>query len=170
MQAWDGWCNYGIAEDDRIKFVIPEEGSDLWTDTMVILKSSENKEAAHAFINYILDPEVHSWVVENILYKVPNEAAMEMIDPSLVKTYPNLGMTPAELLEQEELVDLGDAAPSTPRSPPPSPRADVAVRSGHVRARRPAPAGVLADRAASLAYLGPGLLYLAIFLAGAARP
>ena len=111
VQAWDGWCNYGIAEDDRIKFVVPDEGSDLWADTMVILKSSENKEAAHAFINYILDPEVHSWVVENILYKVPNQAAMEMIDPSLVKTYPNLGMTPAELLEQEELVDLGDAAP-----------------------------------------------------------
>ena len=78
---------------------------------MVIMKSSENKEAAHAFINYILDPDVQSWVVENILYKVPNQAAMEMIDPDLVKAYPNLGMTPAELLEQEALVDLGDAAP-----------------------------------------------------------
>ncbi len=111
VEAWDGWCNYGIAEDDRIKFVVPDEGSDLWTDTMVILKSSENKEAAHAFINYILDPDVQSWVVENILYKVPNQAAMEMIDPELVKAYPNLGMTPAELLEQEALVDLGDAAP-----------------------------------------------------------
>ena len=111
VQAWDGWCNYGIAEDDRIKFVVPDEGSDLWTDTMVVLESSENKEAAHEFINYILDPEVHSWVVENILYKVPNQSAMDMIDPSLVKSYPNLGMTPAELLEQEELVDLGDAAP-----------------------------------------------------------
>jgi spermidine/putrescine transport system substrate-binding protein len=110
VQAWDGWCNYGIAEDDRIKFVVPEEGSDLWTDTMVILKSSENKEAAHAFINYILDPEVHSWVVENILYKVPNQAAMEMVDPALAETYPNLAMTPDELLEGEELVDLGDAA------------------------------------------------------------
>lgn len=110
VQAWDGWCNYGIAEDDRIKFVVPDEGSDLWTDTMVILKSSENKEAAHAFINYILDPQIHSWVVENILYKVPNEAAMEMIDPSLVGTYPNLGMTPEELAEGEVLVDLGEAS------------------------------------------------------------
>ena len=25
-----------------------------------------------AFINYILEPEVHAWVAENILYKVPN--------------------------------------------------------------------------------------------------
>jgi spermidine/putrescine transport system substrate-binding protein len=111
VEAWDGWCNYGIAEDPNIRFVVPEEGSDLWTDTMVVLDSSPNKEAAHAFINYILDPEVHTWVVENIVYKVPNQAAMEAVDPSLVETFPNLGTTPAELFGGEELVDLGDAGP-----------------------------------------------------------
>ncbi len=111
VEAWDGWCNYGIAEDPNIKFVVPEEGSDLWTDTMVVLDSSANKEAAHAFINFILDPEVHTWVVDNILYKVPNQAAMEAVDPSLVESFPNLGITPEELFEGEELVDLGEAAP-----------------------------------------------------------
>lgn len=110
VEAWDGWCNYGIAENSKIKFTVPTEGSDLWTDTMVILKTSENKEAAHAFINYILDPDVQSWVVENILYKVPNQAAMDAVDPSLYKDFPNLAMTPDELLEQEGLVDLGEAA------------------------------------------------------------
>ncbi len=111
VEAWDGWCNYGIAEDERIKWVVPDEGSDLWTDVMVIFKSSEDKEAAHAWINYILEPDVHSWVVENILYKVPNEAAMDQIDPSLVEAFPNLGMTVEELFEGETLVDLGEAAP-----------------------------------------------------------
>jgi spermidine/putrescine transport system substrate-binding protein len=111
VEAWDGWCNYGIADDARIKFVIPKEGSDLWADTMVILKTSKNKEAAHAFINYILEPDVHAWAVENILYKVPNKAAMEKVDPELYKTYPNLAMTPADLLKQESLVDLGNAGP-----------------------------------------------------------
>ncbi len=108
--AWDGWCNYGIAENKNIKFVIPKEGSDLWTDTMVILKTSKNKEAAHAFINYILDANVHSWVADNILYKVPNKPAMEKSLPALVTLYPNMGITPAELLKQEGLVDLGKAA------------------------------------------------------------
>jgi len=51
VHAWDGWCNYGIAENADIKYVIPEEGSDLWVDTMVILKSSENKDAAYAFVD-----------------------------------------------------------------------------------------------------------------------
>ena len=111
VEAWDGWCNYGIAENKDIKFVVPSEGSDLWADTMVILKTSKNKEAAHAFINYILDAKTHGWVVENILYKVPNKAAMEAVAPALTGDYPNLGMTPAELLGQESLVDLGEAAP-----------------------------------------------------------
>jgi spermidine/putrescine transport system substrate-binding protein len=109
VEAWDGWCNYGIAENPDIQYVIPEEGSDLWVDTMVILASSPNIEAAHAFINYILDAENHAWAVENILYKVPNQAAMDLVDPSLAETFPNMGMSPAEGLEGEELMDLGDA-------------------------------------------------------------
>jgi len=108
--AWDGWCNYGTGDDPNIKFVIPEEGSDLWADTMVILKTSKNKEAAHAYINYILDPVNHAWVAENILYKVPNAPAMEAV-AGLSSDFPNMGMTPAELLEGEALVDLGEAGP-----------------------------------------------------------
>lgn len=110
-QAWDGWCNYGIAEDPNIKFVVPTEGSDLWTDTMTVLKTSKNKEAAMAFINYILEADVQSWVAENILYKVPNEAAMAAVDPAILEAYPNLKMTPAELLEQEVIIDVGEFSP-----------------------------------------------------------
>jgi len=105
--AWDGWCNYGTAENPDIKFVIPSEGSDLWADTMVILNSSQNKEAAHAFINFILDPVNHGWVAENILYKVPNKAAMDAVGAELAATFPNMGYTPADLLQQETIVDLG---------------------------------------------------------------
>ena len=64
--------------------------------------------AAQAFINYILRPEVHRWVAENILYKVPNKAAMDAIDPKLKETYPNLAITPAELVKFEQLLDVGE--------------------------------------------------------------
>lgn len=110
VEAWDGWCNYGIAKNKNIKFVVPSEGSDLWADTMVVLKTSKNKEAAHAFLNYIYEPDIHSWVVDNILYKVPNSAAMAKSLPALVGDFPNMGISPAELLQQEGLVDLGKAS------------------------------------------------------------
>ncbi|MEZ0076840.1 spermidine/putrescine ABC transporter substrate-binding protein [Planotetraspora sp. GP83] len=107
VEAWDGWCP---TDQKNIKFVVPKEGSDLWTDTMVILKSSKNKEAAHAFINYVLDPSVHGWVPANILYKVPNKAAMDAVDPALLKDHPELALPPADLLKGEGLIDLGEAS------------------------------------------------------------
>lgn len=111
VHAWDGWCNYGIAENDKIKFVVPKEGSDMWVDTMTVMAASENKDAAFAFINYVLRPEIHRWAAENILYKVPNQKAMESLDRSLFEKFPNMAMTPADLLKEEQLRDLGDAQP-----------------------------------------------------------
>ena len=84
MQAWDGWCNYGIAENKDIKYVIPKEGSDLWVDTMVVMKASENKDAAFQFINFMLDAKNHAWAAQNILYKVPNKPAMESLPAELL--------------------------------------------------------------------------------------
>ncbi|GIK98658.1 MAG: spermidine/putrescine ABC transporter substrate-binding protein [Alphaproteobacteria bacterium] len=109
VHAWDGWCNYGIAENADIKYVVPKEGTDMWVDTMVVTAASENKAAAEAFINYVLRPEVHRWAAENILYKVPNKAAMESVDKSLFETYPNMAMTPEEIMQGELLRDLGNA-------------------------------------------------------------
>lgn len=107
VHAWDGWCNY--ATNENVEFVIPSEGSDVFADTMVIMESSENKEAAHAFIDFVLEPENHVKVAELVLYKVPNEPAMALLDPALVEAYPNLGIPPADLLQYETELDLGDA-------------------------------------------------------------
>jgi spermidine/putrescine transport system substrate-binding protein len=76
---------------------------------MVVLKASQNKDGAFKFINYILDAGNHRWAAENILYKVPNKAAMDGLSPDLIAQFPNMGMTPAELLELEQLRDVGDA-------------------------------------------------------------
>jgi spermidine/putrescine transport system substrate-binding protein len=108
VEAWDGWCNYGIASNDKIKYVVPKEGSDLWVDTMVVVESSPNKEAAQKFIDYVLKADTGKWVVENIMYKTPNKAGMDAVDPAMLKQYPNMAITPAELLKFEQLRDLGD--------------------------------------------------------------
>jgi len=114
VEAWDGWCNYGIGDatvGSKITYMVPSEGTDLWSDTMTILKSSTNKPAAYAFIDYILRPEVAKTVVDLTLYKVPNPAAMALVDPAVLAQFPNLGVTPAELLKGEPERDLGASAP-----------------------------------------------------------
>lgn len=109
VQAWDGWCNYGITDNKDIKYVIPKEGSDLWLDTMVVMKASENKDAAFQFVNFMLDAKNHAWAAENILYKVPNKAAMDSLPAELAQTYPNMAMPVGDLVKYEVLRDVGDA-------------------------------------------------------------
>jgi spermidine/putrescine transport system substrate-binding protein len=108
VHAWDGWCNFGVAENPAIKFVIPKEGSDLFVDAMVVTAASENKDAAHAFLNYVLKPDVHASIMAFSLYKVPNEKALEVLDQTLLTTYPTLAIPSEVLFQQEQLRDLGD--------------------------------------------------------------
>jgi spermidine/putrescine transport system substrate-binding protein len=109
VQAWDGWCNYGIAENADIKYVIPKEGSDLWLDTMVVMKSSEHKDAAFQFVNFMLDAKNHAWAAQNIDYKVPNKPAMESLPADFLAKFPNIATPVAELVKFEQLRDVGDA-------------------------------------------------------------
>ncbi|TIM62182.1 MAG: extracellular solute-binding protein, partial [Mesorhizobium sp.] len=109
VQAWDGWCNYGIAENPQIKYTIPKEGSDLWVDTMVVMKASTNKDAAFQFINFMLDAKNHAWAAQNIDYKVPNKPAMESLPADFLAKFPNMNMPVAELVKFEQLRDVGDA-------------------------------------------------------------
>ena len=107
VHAWDGWCNYGIAENAAIKYVIPKEGTDLWVDTMVIAKASANPDGAHKFVDFVLNAENGKWVVENIMYKTPNKAGMDAIDKAMLTQFPNMAITPGDLLKNEQLRDLG---------------------------------------------------------------
>ncbi len=108
VHAWDGWCNFGIAENPAIKFVVPTEGSDLWVDAMVVTSASEHKEAAHAFLDYIMRPDVAASIVGFTFYKVPNAKAVGMLDQTLLTTYPSLAISSEMLFQQEQLRDLGD--------------------------------------------------------------
>ena len=105
--AWDGWCNYGILEDDNIRYVVPDEGTDLWVDTLVVMSASRNKDAAHQFVNYVLGAEVGKWIAENLLYKTPNQVAMESLSPALFEQFPNMAFDPVDMLNYEMLRDLG---------------------------------------------------------------
>jgi len=68
-----------MEEDDDLAYVVPEEGSILWVDSMCIPTGGPSPENAHTFINFILDPQVHGAIAEYIRYPCPNEAAMAYV-------------------------------------------------------------------------------------------
>lgn len=114
-QSWDVWCNYAIAENADVRYVIPKEGTDFYVDVMVIPSATEHSEAAHKFVNFILEPKNQLWVVENIYSKVPNKTSMEMVSAEMLEQFPNLAMTPAELAKHETFKDLGADLPAVSR-------------------------------------------------------
>lgn len=50
---------------------------------MVIPKTAKNVEAAHQFINFMLDPEIAAANTEYVGYSTPNKAAFELISEEL---------------------------------------------------------------------------------------
>jgi spermidine/putrescine transport system substrate-binding protein len=68
-----------MEEDDDLSYAVPEEGSLLWEDTMCIPAGAPNPENAHAWINFILEPEVHGAIATYVRYPCPNMAALEFI-------------------------------------------------------------------------------------------
>jgi putrescine transport system substrate-binding protein len=67
-----------------IAYVIPEEGANLWFDMLAIPADSGNVEAAHRFINYLLEPEVIAQVSDYVGYANPNLKAREFMDPDVL--------------------------------------------------------------------------------------
>lgn len=49
---YSGDATYVMAENENMGFYLPETGTNLWSDAMVIPKNARNPELAHAFINY----------------------------------------------------------------------------------------------------------------------
>lgn len=49
-----------------IEYVIPEEGSDLWVDGFAIPRDAPHPDAAHAFINFILRPDIVAQITNEI--------------------------------------------------------------------------------------------------------
>jgi spermidine/putrescine transport system substrate-binding protein len=90
-----------MREDPDIAFVTPKEGGLLWQDCMAIPKGAPNVDGAHAFINFILQPEVHAAIAATVRYALPNEAAKRLMPPEYLRD-PS-AFPPAALLQKSEL-------------------------------------------------------------------
>jgi spermidine/putrescine transport system substrate-binding protein len=55
---WGVDASLSMAENKNIEYFVPIEGSNLWFDSFAIPKTAVNIDAAHAFINFILQPDI----------------------------------------------------------------------------------------------------------------
>ncbi|PJI52800.1 spermidine/putrescine ABC transporter substrate-binding protein, partial [Methylobacterium radiotolerans] len=74
----------GRRRDDRLKVFLPQEGTTISTDTLVLLRGSPNPGLARTFLNYVLNAEVSAAISNYTYYGNPNRAARPLLDPLLL--------------------------------------------------------------------------------------
>ncbi len=97
--SWSGEVYRVALENPNIKYVIPKEGSSKFIDNCAIPKTAQNKELAHAFINFLLEPKVDARIHNHIRYLTANKAALEYLDSSLRDTLTQMPADTAAKLE-----------------------------------------------------------------------
>jgi spermidine/putrescine transport system substrate-binding protein len=100
----DGWAydaQVGREENEAIVYVLPEEGTILWGDNLVIPTNSPHQSTAELFLNFILRPEISAQIVNELYYASANRAAEEFVDPEILKD--PLIFPPAEALQKAEI-------------------------------------------------------------------
>lgn len=81
--VWSGDAVYMKEENPDLKYIIPKEGTNLWFDSMVIPKSTKNKEGAEKFINFLLRPDIAQLNSEFTGYSSPIPEAVKNLDISI---------------------------------------------------------------------------------------
>lgn len=104
---WSGDALYAMAENENLKYVVPEEGSNVWIDGMCIPKSSKNKEAAQQFIDFMCRPDIAEKNQEYIYYCSPIQQVVDAYDE---EEKAEVALNPSEeILERCEFFhDLSD--------------------------------------------------------------
>ncbi len=74
---YSGDASYVMAENENMGYYMPESGTNLWSDAMVIPKNAKNPELAHAFINYASD---YDGAYDNSSYVGYTSANQEVMD------------------------------------------------------------------------------------------
>ena len=73
-----------LPETADIVYNIPEDGTLFWMDTWVVLADAPHPNAAHAFINFIHEPEIQAQETETNQYATCNSEAKKFIDPAML--------------------------------------------------------------------------------------
>ena len=69
--------------DFELKYVLPEEGSNVWIDSWVIPKNAKNKENAEKWIDFLCRGDIAKKNFDYITYPTPNKAAYDMLDDDI---------------------------------------------------------------------------------------
>ncbi|MFE7171788.1 spermidine/putrescine ABC transporter substrate-binding protein [Streptomyces sp. NPDC057616] len=78
-QAYSGDVIQLQADNPHIRFVVPEEGAELWSDSLMIPDRARHKRNAERLVDYYYDPEVAAGLAAWVNYVCPVPAAQHVL-------------------------------------------------------------------------------------------
>jgi spermidine/putrescine transport system substrate-binding protein len=112
VQGWSGEITVAMEENDKIKYLVPEDGALAFVDNLAIPASSQKVEAAHKLIDFLLRPDIAARIANFTYYGTCNKAAEADVDETL-RNSPTWGWP--EENESHFLEDVGEAGESYDR-------------------------------------------------------
>lgn len=76
---WSGDAQYAIDLNEDLAYAVPNEGSNIWVDPMVIMKNARNMANAEKFVDFLCRPDIAQKNCEEIWYSSPNSGAIELM-------------------------------------------------------------------------------------------
>jgi spermidine/putrescine-binding protein len=128
--TWTGEAILAQRENPAIDYVYPSEGTILWMDNYVMLANAPHLDAAYAWLNYSMQPDVFWLMLRDFPYTMPSRGALDFAAASDVKVEDSEGNqvsskalfdqymaspitnTPADVVARgHRFSDVGEAAP-----------------------------------------------------------
>lgn len=67
-------------DDERIQYVLPKEGGNIWVDYLAVTSKGRNKDNAYKFLDYINRPKVAARVAKFAYGPTPNKSAEKYLE------------------------------------------------------------------------------------------
>ncbi len=101
--VYSGDATVILDENEDMSFYMPEQGTNIWCDAMVIPANAENPKLAHEFINYMLTYEAAFDNTETVGYTSPNAEVFEEMTTSEDLYAENAAYLPRSGYEKDEM-------------------------------------------------------------------
>lgn len=101
--VYSGDAAYILSQNEDMAYFTPNEGTNLWSDAMVIPKNAENPKLANEFINYILTYDASYSNSSTVGYASSNKEVLEEMSAEGGEYFENEAYLPRQGYEKDEI-------------------------------------------------------------------
>lgn len=107
-EAWSGNVLQVMADNPKVKFVLPDEGGTMFIENYAIVANSRNIPTAHKFLDYLLRPDVAAKITR--LTRIANtvDASKALLPPEIANN-PAIYPPEAKIRKADFILDTGQA-------------------------------------------------------------